>query len=82
VNGLISLKVEDEHVLNYTHALIFDLIEKGVVMDFEKRRAMLAGIREQDDADILLRYYPFPYNGTLPPDTKFRKRTYDPEDAQ
>jgi (1->4)-alpha-D-glucan 1-alpha-D-glucosylmutase len=31
VNGLISLKVEDEHVLNYTHGLIFDLIEKRVV---------------------------------------------------
>jgi (1->4)-alpha-D-glucan 1-alpha-D-glucosylmutase len=31
VNGLISLKVEDEHVLNYTHGLIFDLIGKGVV---------------------------------------------------
>ena len=31
VNGLISLKVEDDHVLNHTHALIFDLIGKGVV---------------------------------------------------
>ena len=31
VNGLISLRVEDEHVLNYTHGLIFDLVEKGVV---------------------------------------------------
>src|SRR5208283_5185481 len=31
VNGLISLKVEDEHVLNYTHALIFDLIGIGFV---------------------------------------------------
>ena len=31
VNGLISLKVEDDHVLNYTHHLIFDLIGKGVV---------------------------------------------------
>ncbi len=31
VNGLISLRVEDEHVLNYTHGLIFDLIEKRVV---------------------------------------------------
>ena len=31
VNGLISLKVEDDHVLNYTHRLIFDLIGKGVV---------------------------------------------------
>ena len=31
VNGLISLRVEDEHVLNYTHGLIFDLLEKGVV---------------------------------------------------
>ena len=31
VNGLISLKVEDDHVLNYTHDLIFDLIGKGVV---------------------------------------------------
>ncbi len=31
VNGLISLRVEDEHVLNYTHRLIFDLIEKRVV---------------------------------------------------
>ncbi len=30
VNGLISLRVEDEHVLNYTHGLIFDLIEKQV----------------------------------------------------
>ena len=30
VNGLISLKVEDEHVLNHTHALIFDLIGKEV----------------------------------------------------
>ena len=28
VNGLISLRVEDEHVLNYTHGLIFDLIAK------------------------------------------------------
>jgi (1->4)-alpha-D-glucan 1-alpha-D-glucosylmutase len=31
VNGLISLKVEDEHVLDYTHGLIFDLIEKRIV---------------------------------------------------
>lgn len=31
VNGLISLRVEDEHVLNYTHGLIFDLIEKRIV---------------------------------------------------
>jgi (1->4)-alpha-D-glucan 1-alpha-D-glucosylmutase len=31
VNGLISLKVEDEHVLNYTHGLIFDLIERRIV---------------------------------------------------
>ena len=31
VNGLISLKVEDEHVLNHTHGLIFDLIAKRVV---------------------------------------------------
>ncbi|MGO9021293.1 MAG: malto-oligosyltrehalose synthase [Syntrophobacteraceae bacterium] len=31
INGLISLKVEDEHVLNYTHGLIFDLIERGIV---------------------------------------------------
>jgi (1->4)-alpha-D-glucan 1-alpha-D-glucosylmutase len=31
VNGLISLRVEDEHVLNYTHRLIFDLIEKQLV---------------------------------------------------
>ena len=31
VNGLISLRVEDEHVLNYTHGLIFDLIRKRVV---------------------------------------------------
>ena len=31
VNGLISLRVEDEHVLNYTHGLIFDLIERGIV---------------------------------------------------
>jgi (1->4)-alpha-D-glucan 1-alpha-D-glucosylmutase len=30
VNGLISLRVEDEHVLGYTHGLIFDLIEKRV----------------------------------------------------
>ena len=30
VNGLISLKVEDEHVLDYTHGLIFDLIERGI----------------------------------------------------
>ena len=31
VNGLISLRVEDEHVLNYTHGLIFDLMERGIV---------------------------------------------------
>ena len=31
VNGLISLRVEDEHVLNQTHGLIFDLIERGIV---------------------------------------------------
>ncbi len=31
VNGLISLRVEDEHVFNYTHGLIFDLLAKGVV---------------------------------------------------
>ncbi len=30
VNGLISLKVEDEQVLNYTHGLIFDLIERRI----------------------------------------------------
>ena len=31
VNGLISLRMEDENVLNYTHRLIFDLIAKRVV---------------------------------------------------
>ena len=31
VNGLISLKVEDDHVLNHTHGLIFDLIERRIV---------------------------------------------------
>lgn len=31
VNGLISLKVENEHVLNHTHGLIFDLIERRIV---------------------------------------------------
>ena len=31
VNGLISLKVEDEHVLNQTHGLILDLIERRIV---------------------------------------------------
>ena len=31
VNGLISLKVEDEHVLDHTHGLIFDLIERRIV---------------------------------------------------
>jgi (1->4)-alpha-D-glucan 1-alpha-D-glucosylmutase len=31
VNGLISLRVEDEHVLNDTHGLIFDLIERRIV---------------------------------------------------
>jgi (1->4)-alpha-D-glucan 1-alpha-D-glucosylmutase len=31
VNGLISLRVEDEHVLNQTHGLIFDLIERRIV---------------------------------------------------
>ena len=31
VNGLISLKVEDDHVLSHTHGLIFDLIERGIV---------------------------------------------------
>ncbi len=31
VNGLISLKVEDDHVLNHTHHLIFDLIERRIV---------------------------------------------------
>jgi (1->4)-alpha-D-glucan 1-alpha-D-glucosylmutase len=31
VNGLISLRVEDEHVLKDTHGLIFDLIKKRVV---------------------------------------------------
>ena len=31
VNGLISLRVEDEHVLNHTHSLIFDLIERRIV---------------------------------------------------
>jgi len=31
VNGLISLRVEDEHVLSHTHGLIFDLIERGIV---------------------------------------------------
>ncbi|MEN6438818.1 MAG: malto-oligosyltrehalose synthase, partial [Syntrophobacter sp.] len=31
VNGLISVKVEDEHVLNHTHGLIFDLIERQIV---------------------------------------------------
>ena len=31
VNGLISLRVEDEHVLNHTHGLIFDLIERRIV---------------------------------------------------
>ena len=31
VNGLISLKVEDDDVLNQTHGLIFDLIERRIV---------------------------------------------------
>ncbi|MBF0549849.1 MAG: malto-oligosyltrehalose synthase [Deltaproteobacteria bacterium] len=31
VNGLISLRVEDEHVFNHTHGLVFDLIERGIV---------------------------------------------------
>jgi len=31
VNGLISLKVEDKHVLNHTHGLIFDLIQRRIV---------------------------------------------------
>jgi (1->4)-alpha-D-glucan 1-alpha-D-glucosylmutase len=31
INDLISLRMEDEHVLNHTHRLIFDLIEKGIV---------------------------------------------------
>lgn len=31
VNGLISLKVEDEHVLNHTHSLIFELLERQIV---------------------------------------------------
>jgi (1->4)-alpha-D-glucan 1-alpha-D-glucosylmutase len=31
VNGLISLRMEDEHVFNHTHSLIFDLIEKRIV---------------------------------------------------
>ena len=31
VNGLISLRVEDDHVLNHTHGLIFDLIERRIV---------------------------------------------------
>ena len=31
VNGLISLRVEDEPVLNHTHGLIFDLIERRIV---------------------------------------------------
>jgi len=31
VNGLISLRVEDEHVLNHTHSLIVDLIERRIV---------------------------------------------------
>jgi (1->4)-alpha-D-glucan 1-alpha-D-glucosylmutase len=31
VNGLVSLRVEDEHVLDHTHGLIFDLIERRIV---------------------------------------------------
>ena len=31
---------------------------------------------------LLMRNHPFPCNRTLPPDTKSRKRTYDPEDTQ
>lgn len=31
VNGLISLRVEDEHVLNHTHSLVFDLIDRGII---------------------------------------------------
>jgi len=31
INGLISLKIEDEYVLNHTHSLIFDLIGRGLV---------------------------------------------------
>jgi (1->4)-alpha-D-glucan 1-alpha-D-glucosylmutase len=31
VNGLISLRVEDEHVFNHTHGLIFDLMERQIV---------------------------------------------------
>ena len=31
VNGLISLRVEDDHVLNHSHGLIFDLIERRIV---------------------------------------------------
>lgn len=31
INGLISLRMEDEHVLGHTHGLIFDLIERQIV---------------------------------------------------
>jgi len=31
INGLISLKMENEDVLNHTHSLIFDLIARGLV---------------------------------------------------
>jgi len=31
VNGLISLRVEEEHVLDHTHGLIIDLIERRIV---------------------------------------------------
>ena len=31
INGLISLRMEDEHVLKHTHNLIFDLVDRGIV---------------------------------------------------
>ncbi len=32
INELISLRVEDEHVLNHTHSLVFDLLEAGKIV--------------------------------------------------
>ena len=35
VNGLISLRVEDDHVLNRTHSLIVDRIERRILSGLE-----------------------------------------------
>jgi (1->4)-alpha-D-glucan 1-alpha-D-glucosylmutase len=86
VNGLISLKVEDEHVLNYTHGLIFDLIAKRVVTGLRidhvdglyDPAGYLQKVREQAPANYIIVEKILNLQENLPPDWPIQGTTgYD-----